>query len=144
VAPPGADGTTAQFGYSAASAGDVNGDGYADFVIGANAATLAAVAGCGAAHLYLGGSIGPSSFSIDYAGPDGANGEFGFTVTGGGDINGDGYSDFLVGGLNPDTNNGAAHLYLGSPNPSPAMARTDLANPDGTASAFGSALTCGP
>lgn len=146
------DGATAYFGDSLASAGDVNGDGYLDFIIGAYNTD----AGAGAAHLYLGSAMptaadwnGTSSTTrIDLASPDGALGNFGFSVTGAGDVNGDGYADFLIGAFSGASRTGAAHLYLGSTAPgvtgwngTAAGQRIDLTSPDDASSFFGFAVT---
>jgi hypothetical protein len=145
------DGATAYFGDSLASAGDVNGDGYPDFLVGAYNAGASA----GAAHLYLGsaspttaGWNGSSSATrIDLATPDGALGNFGFSVTSAGDVNGDGYADFLIGAFNSAARDGAAHLYLGSTAPDAtgwngpaASQRIDLTSPDDPSSFFGFAV----
>ena len=118
----GPQGPGAAFGFSVASAGDVNGDGYADFLIGANAAG----AGAGTTYLYLGSATPsaagwnatPSTQRFDLLGPDGANAYFGHPVVSVGDVNGDGYADFLVGAYRANASAGAAHLYLGSAVPS--------------------------
>jgi hypothetical protein len=141
----------AAFGNAVASAGDVNGDGYADFVVGDGGANAAA----GAAYLYL-GSATPSAAAwnqaaptarIDLTNPDGSNAAFGVSVTSAGDVNGDGYADFLIGALNAGSNAGAAHLYFGSATPSatawnrPSLtARIDLINPDGAGALFGASV----
>jgi hypothetical protein len=141
----------AAFGNAVASAGDVNGDGFADFLIGSDAANGAG----GTAHIYLGSAtptasawnISPSTARIDLANPDGTNASFGNSVASAGDVNGDGYTDFLVGAVGASSNAGAAHLYLGSSSPaattwngaSPSK-RVDLTNPDGASALFGTSV----
>jgi hypothetical protein len=105
----------AQFGISVASAGDVNGDGYSDVVVGApvfdNGETNE-----GRAFLYLGSGTGLTSTSSWTAEPNQANAQFGFSVAGAGDVNGDGYSDVVVGATffdNGEADEGRAFLYLG-------------------------------
>jgi hypothetical protein len=139
------------FGNSVANAGDVNGDGYADFLVGSNAANSAG----GTAHLYLGSATptasawnrSPPTERIDLANPDGTTASFGSSVESAGDVNGDGYTDFVIGALSASSNSGAAHLYLGSSAPSAtawngtsATKRVDLTNPDGASALFGSAV----
>jgi hypothetical protein len=141
------DGVKVNF-QSAAAVGDVNGDGFPDFAIGTTGSD-----GQGAVHLYL-GSASPSAVSwngdaasrrIDLASPDGPGGEF-FWVAAAGDVNGDGYADLLVGASGVGSKVGAAHLYLGSPDPAAAWSgsapagRIDLASPDGTMTDFGSVV----
>jgi hypothetical protein len=76
---------------SFASAGDVNGDGYADIIIGANNFGSS----FGAAYVYLGGAGGVSTSPTTLS----ASGEkFGYAVASAGDIDGDGFGDAVVGG----------------------------------------------
>jgi hypothetical protein len=107
------------FGSAVSTAGDVNGDGYADILVGMPNASDAAMSGTGQALVYHGGSSGlGASFargiSIGQAGA-----RTGFSVSTAGDINGDGYADVLVGA--PDFDNslevdaGRVLVRLGSP-----------------------------
>ena len=84
-----------RFGYSVASAGDVNGDGYADLVVGA----FGGLSQVGSIYVYLGSASGISESSqpIMIAGPDGQNSNFGGAIATAGDLDGDGYADVLVG-----------------------------------------------
>ncbi len=128
------NGETAYFGTQASTAGDVNGDGYADIIVGAfgydhNEGSE------GAAFVWHG--------SADGMGPDGtpdnadwmaesnqAGAYLGSTVNQAGDVNGDGYGDVIVGSLyysNGQSNEGAAFVWYGSatglgPNGTPANA----------------------
>jgi hypothetical protein len=109
--------TFARFGCSVASAGDVNGDGYGDIIIGAHGYNTANT-DAGKAYLYLGNSFGlQASASWTSSGDDQAHAYFGVSVAGAGDVNSDGYSDVIVGAHGYDTVNtsaGKAYLYLGS------------------------------
>jgi hypothetical protein len=105
-----------QAGTSVAGAGDANGDGYTDFLIGApfHSATDA-----GAAYLVL-GSAGPAGASLStavrYTGA--LNNDKANAVAGAGDVNGDGLADFLIGATDNDTifsNGGGAYLIFGGP-----------------------------
>ena len=130
------DGPGGTFGRLVSGAGDVNGDGYADVIIGADAESpgLAGVDGgvggpAGWAHIYLGSAAGlTSSPAVTLTGPDGPSTWFGRSVAGPGDVNGDGYADVLVGADAERTGAaGWAHLYLGSatgPATSPASTLT--------------------
>ena len=89
----------ANFGLSADAAGDVNGDGYGDIIIGAPGYKELAWAGPrGAAYVFHGSpdglSLVPDAMFIPAFGQ--AQG-FGQSVAGAGDINGDGYDDVAVG-----------------------------------------------
>ena len=94
-------------GFSVSSAGDVNGDGFADFVIGAPFAILGGTHYAGESYVVFGGSVFASS--LDLGALDGSNGfrlggidafdHLGWSVSGAGDVNGDGFADLIVGTL---------------------------------------------
>lgn len=107
----GADGTLlntitgsglALLGYSANTAGDVNGDGVPDYIVGALAGSYAEVYS-GADHSLL----------LHLAGVPGER--FGSAVSGAGDVNGDGHADLIIGAAfgNAD-HSGRAHLFSGA------------------------------
>ncbi|MBN2012490.1 FG-GAP repeat protein [candidate division KSB1 bacterium] len=88
-----------QFGYSLSCAGDLNRDGYNDVLISAPGYGGKK----GQAYVYYGGpamSTIPHNFVMgsDYYG------QIGYRVSAAGDVNGDGYVDFLVGGITPYSN----------------------------------------
>jgi hypothetical protein len=112
----GDDQGNAHFGVSVASAGDVNGDGYSDVIIGAYSYDTANT-NAGKAYLYLGSSSGLEA-SWTSSGDDQASAAFGNSVASAGDVNGDGYSDVIIGAYAYDTANsnvGKAYVYLGKP-----------------------------
>jgi hypothetical protein len=94
------------FGYSVASAGDVNGDGYADVVVGAHGND----GGAGQVYVYHGSASGLST-TPDWNATGEASDYFGWSVASAGDVNGDGYADVVVGAIN---NAGEAYVYHGS------------------------------
>jgi len=108
-------------------AGDVNGDGFGDLLVGA----LGVNDFLGAAYVVFGGADFPARFSL--ADLDGTNG---FTIPGGtpgetleeveaaGDVNADGMDDFLLGAFD-----GRAYLVFGRETFPPVL---DLATLDGT------------
>lgn len=102
-----------RFGYSVAYAGDVNNDGYSDLVVGAPDAG----GGPGRVYIYRGTSSGVSTTAAWILEADPEDDDFGFSVAGAGDANGDGYADVLVGDPYYDGesyNQGCAALFLGS------------------------------
>jgi hypothetical protein len=102
------------FGSSVAGAGDVNGDGYEDVIVGApNRSEVAAYAG--AAYIFYGGASMDSVADITFLGAAEGN-NFGIAVAGAGDVNGDGYADVIVGERFADggaAGSGKAYIYFG-------------------------------
>ncbi len=115
--------TTDDLAASAKFAGDLNGDGYADIVVGAPRAHAGGV-NKGMAYIFMGSAAGISdcnlaaacSASAAISGPtDGSN--FGYSVSGAGDVNGDGFDDVIVGAYDyrstPTSAPGAAYIFFG-------------------------------
>ena len=105
-----------KMGYAVSSAGDVNGDGYSDVIVGAyqfdNGQTDE-----GAAFIYHGSATGISTTFAVMVESNQASANLGWSVASAGDVNGDGYSDVIAGALNYDngqSNEGAAFIYHGS------------------------------
>jgi hypothetical protein len=97
------------------AAGDVNGDGYDDILVGAPYFDNGQVDE-GRAFLFLGSPSGPSTVPSWIGERDQTGGHFGF-VGAAGDVNGDGFDDVLVAGQtydNGEVDEGLAALYLGS------------------------------
>jgi len=106
----------AQFGAAVASAGDVNGDGFDDVLVGAPVLNNGQVLE-GRAYLYLGSAAGLQLAPAWTAEGNHAGGHFGESVASAGDINGDGFDDVLIGQPEYDDGQdtvGRALLYLGS------------------------------
>ena len=98
------------FGYSVTSAGDVNGDGYSDVIVGAP--NIDGGAEAGRAYIYYGGSVMDFTADVILTG-EAASDYFGYSVSSAGDVNGDGYSDVIVGATNYGNGAGRAYIYLG-------------------------------
>jgi predicted secreted protein len=126
--------TTAKFGFAVSLAGDFNGDGYGDVVMGAPLNTFTDLGGTvrtegGGVVLYEGGQ-NTSLVPKGYSGTGQVNGHYytysvtkgwlGFSVAGMGDMNNDGLADLLIGmpqdGLS--SNPGGAFLVYGKANSS--------------------------
>jgi hypothetical protein len=92
-------------GISVSAAGDINGDGYGDVIVGADTASPNGK-GSGSSYVVF-GSNQPFSATLDVSALDGSNGfridgaaaydYSGYTVSGAGDFNGDGFDDLIVG-----------------------------------------------
>jgi hypothetical protein len=111
-------GTTAneQFACSVDGAGDVNGDGYADVIVGARLNDLGGNAS-GGAFIYFGGPAMDGVRDVSLRGEAAAD-WMGNAVAGAGDVNGDGYGDVIVGAPYNDRGGsaaGAAYLFFGGP-----------------------------
>ncbi len=110
-------------GRSVSSAGDVNGDGYADLIVGANHGDDGG-SDAGEAYVIWGqadkqygtlGSdgrwvvdttaLGDAGFIIQ---GDAEGDEFGYSVSSAGDVNGDGYADLIIGAYEGDDGGGSA------------------------------------
>ncbi|MFO1471529.1 MAG: FG-GAP repeat protein [Turneriella sp.] len=102
--------TNSYFGFSVAT-GDVNGDGYADVVSGAN------VYSTSTGRVYTFHSAGTAGVSITSAGSasnvitgEVTNSQFGASVATG-DVNGDGYADVVAGARLYSTNTGRGYIF---------------------------------
>jgi len=104
------------FGVSVSSAGDVNGDGFDDVIIGHNGLSNPEE-GEGRVYVYLGSSSGLQALPVWTYENNIAGTELGESVASAGDVNGDGFSDVIVGGFkysHPEVKEGVAYLFLGS------------------------------
>jgi len=103
-------------GYSVATAGDVNDDGYADVIAGAYRYDLPGQPDAGIAWAYYGSPTGLHR-SADWTGEgESAGAFFGHSVHTAGDVNHDGYDDVIVGAPNPTngTKKGKVYAFYGS------------------------------
>jgi hypothetical protein len=110
-----------RFGAAVASAGDVNGDGYLDIIVGATHAD-ANGANSGTAYVLFGTASGLPA-NPDLAALDGTNGFrihganadafAGYSVASAGDFNGDGYGDLIVGVTGDAAGKGGAYVVFG-------------------------------
>ena len=101
------DSSDAGFGGSVACAGDVNGDGMPDLIVGAYRDDNNGL-DSGSARV-LSGSDGSVLYNFD---GDSAGDNFGWSVSGAGDVNGDGIDDFIVGAPRDDNRSGSARVFV--------------------------------
>jgi hypothetical protein len=114
--------TGGSFGISLSRAGDFNGDGLEDFLIGL------LYGGSGRIYLVYGATLFPSPFEVTtmFAHDKGVlyytglNDHGGTSISGGVDFNQDGFADFLIGAPMANAPKGAAHLVFGSATPTDA------------------------
>jgi hypothetical protein len=123
------------FGRSAAMAGDVNGDGFSDVIVGADSYDNGEF-GEGRAFVYYGAAVGLGPTPAWTAESDQAGAGFGTSVATAGDVNGDGFSDVIIGSSvydNGETDEGRAFVSYGNEGLGrvtlPRQLRTDGATP---------------
>ncbi len=111
------DSPGAAYGYFCASAGDVNGDGFDDIVVGARRFSGNGLQEEGRVYVYYGSPAGPA-LEADWVRDAGREkSEFGAYTISAGDVDADGYDDLLVGAFrydDPDLDEGMACLFRGS------------------------------
>jgi len=105
-------------GGSVSGAGDVNSDSYDDILIGAPSDNVSGVIAAGLTYLILGKSSGWAK-DVNITNADASflgENEFdwaGLPIAGGGDVNGDGFNDILIGARdNDESGSNAGQVYL--------------------------------
>ena len=116
------DQPASSYGWSVAGAGDVNGDGHDDVIVGAPLHDNGEVDE-GRSYVYYGNTSGVSPTPAWSGEGDQAGAQYGSNVRTAGDVNNDGFDDVIVGaplydgsGGSPDTrpDRGRAYVYYGS------------------------------
>lgn len=120
------DNTSDEFGYSVSNAGDVNGDGYGDLIVGAKSGEEVDAGNNneGETYVVFGGSgtfgvadgVGRQVIDMTTLNAsegfvirgDTASDRSGYSVSSAGDVNGDGFDDMIVGAIEGDDGGGGA------------------------------------
>ena len=133
-------------GQAVSSAGDINGDGFDDLIIGAPFADHSGNSDAGRSYVVFGGGNVGSKGELNLADLNGGNGfvidginsfdNLGRAVSNAGDINGDGFDDLIIGAPFADPNNtfdaGQVYVVFGSDSGfSPSLDPTELNGSNG-------------
>jgi len=122
------------FGLFVSSAGDVNNDGYDDAIITDTAWNDY----MGRAYIFYGGSPMNNAADVTMSGTVIWDDYFGYSVSGAGDVNNDGYDDVIIG-AQTDSYNGKVYLYYGGSPMNNVIDLTMSAEPDG--GTFGTSIS---
>ena len=105
---------TDYYAYTSSYAGDINNDGFEDFMIGA----YGSFGSYGRCYLYFGGETPDNTADLEFYKDTGGNTDFANSLSQAGDFNNDGYDDFVIGDPIYNSNyDGAAYIYFGGENP---------------------------
>jgi hypothetical protein len=113
---PIAENTSGQFAYSVSGAGDVNGDGFDDVIVG-DRSNDAGGSFAGRAYVYFGGPGADTTADLTFTGEASLD-NLGTSVSGAGDVNGDGFDDVIVGAPQNSAGGGIAgraYVFFGGP-----------------------------
>lgn len=105
----------ASYGNSVACAGDINGDGFSDVIIGANRFDDK-MSNVGKLYVYMGSANGFGLYPDWTMTGDQIDGNLGISVNAAGDINGDGYGELIAGAYSNNVQDpiGNVFIYYGS------------------------------
>ena len=111
-----------RFGFSVSNAGDVNGDGFADVIVGARRADPNGNYDSGSSYVVF-GKASDFNATLDLSSLNGSKGfrldgvaesdDAGRSVSSAGDINNDGFDDVIIGAIGVNNNSGASYVVFG-------------------------------
>jgi hypothetical protein len=119
-------GTGGVIGTPVASAGDVNGDGFGDLMVGEPGASQGSFGNIGQFAIYFGNPAGLTMPPQIVMAPNTMTYEFGNAPVSAGDVNGDGYGDVMVSGVGY-SDDASVYIFYGGPNGLPTTAEVVLA-----------------
>ncbi|HCH66163.1 MAG TPA: hypothetical protein DFR83_25395 [Deltaproteobacteria bacterium] len=128
--------TFEMLGHAGQGAGDVNGDGYDDVIVGARAYGSYT----GRVYVYHGSASGLGTTAAQIIQGASVSDQTGYSVSRAGDVNGDGYDDILVTSYGWNSFQSKVDLYLGSASGISATSAQTFTG-DSSITAFGLAIT---
>lgn len=139
--------TDASFGRVVRNAGDFNGDGFSDLIILAQGpADPIAPAATLAIRVDFTSAMGTRAFRwqpVEFAVPDATIAQPAWSASGGGDVNGDGLGDFVIGSPNIGAAAGNVRVVFGNASPSASNVTSNSVVVPGDNPSFGGAVASG-
>jgi len=132
--------TADYLGYDVGAAGDVNGDGYDDIIVGAQGSSASHA---GRVYIHHGSSSGAAAVPARTLAGTSSGSTFGGEVTSLGDINGDGYDDIAVCGGLATTGLGQVSVFLGSASGIGSSYYQQISDPTGGGQGWCQAISSG-
>jgi hypothetical protein len=127
--------TLSGFGCRIAAAGDLDGDGYGDLAVARTGEDFS-----GGLYIYRGSTAGLPSTTTRIDSPDYKPSRIGYSLSGVGDLDGDGYDDLVASEIDSSARSGRAHVYRGGPDGISNARQATLVSPDVSGLQFGASV----